>query len=77
MNNPTLAESAIYQHTAQLAAKYKAQRDELLAAMKAIKITLLGADGDDQIIGDTIWHTKNETLFDYIESEIEKAERSL
>lgn len=33
MNNQTIADSAIYQHTAYMAEKYKAQRDELLTAL--------------------------------------------
>lgn len=36
MNKPTIADSAIYQHTARMASKYKAQRDELLVALREI-----------------------------------------
>lgn len=35
MNSQTIADTAIYQQTAQLADKYKAQRDELLIVAKS------------------------------------------
>lgn len=34
MSKPTIADSAIYQYTAQLAEKYKARRDELIEIVK-------------------------------------------
>lgn len=54
----------------------KTQRDDLLAAMKAARLSLQRAnDGYDEIITDTIWHTNHETLFDFMDAAIANAEQ--
>jgi hypothetical protein len=53
------------------------QRDELLAALKASRETLErvnGITGSNKVIIDTIWHTPYETLFDFMDEAIAKAE---
>lgn len=49
------------------------QRNELLAALKATRVTLERAN-IHYVIADTLWHTEHETLFDFIDVAIEKAE---
>lgn len=52
-----------------------AQRDELLAALKAARKSLQVAnDTPDGPIRDTIWHGPAETLFDFMDAAIEKAQ---
>lgn len=58
-----------------------AERDDLLAALKETKATLERENcgegaSETPSICDTIWHSKYETLFDFIDAAIEKAELS-
>lgn len=51
------------------------QRDELLAALKLARKSLQVAnDTPDGPIRDTIWHGPAETLFDFMDAAIEKAQ---
>lgn len=52
------------------------QRDTLLAALKASRATLERANtiGPECAITDTIWHTKYETLFDFMDETIASIE---
>lgn len=69
MNNPTIADSAIYQYTVQLAEKYKAQRDELLSALK----TTAGNIGS---IKASCQCKTYDTWLDMVETAIAKVEKS-
>lgn len=60
---------------AEIAANFDNQRDELLAALKASKKALENAnESNPSPICDTIWYSKHETLFDFMDAAIEKAE---
>jgi len=56
-------------------ASIKQQRDELLAALKAARATLAREnENNPSPICDTIWHTSTETLFNFMDAAIAKAE---
>jgi hypothetical protein len=51
------------------------QEPSLLATLKAVQGTLISANEQGQI-ADTIWFSAYETLFDFIDAEIDKAEQA-
>jgi len=51
------------------------QEPSLLATLKAVQGTLIAANEQGQI-ADTIWFSAYETLFDFIDAEIDKAEQA-
>jgi len=50
------------------------RKNDLLAALKESRATLERAHDNHSVISDTIWHTPTETLFDFMDEAIIKAE---
>ena len=66
-------ESGLQQNLVMEARIAREQRDELLAALVATKLTLeLANDTPNGPIRDTIWYGDAETLFDFIDAALEK-----